>query len=108
MIVDKRNSVAFTRVEFLSNKVNKEQLISLNLLSVTFIKSPRITVFQSKGDADVLIVQKAIEKAKSDEVTVYADDTDILILLCHHYDATKHYTIYFCTQRAQKRQLRRK
>ncbi len=42
-------------------------------------------VHQSPGDADTIIVACALQYATQGiEVTVIADDTDILILLMHH------------------------
>ena len=41
--------------------------------------------YQSYGDADVLIVEKAIQKARDgDIVTIAADGTDILVLMLYH------------------------
>ncbi|KAJ8050970.1 hypothetical protein HOLleu_04363 [Holothuria leucospilota] len=38
----------------------------------------------AEGDADVLIVQTAIESAESHQTIVVGDDTDLLVLLCFH------------------------
>ena len=42
-----------------------------------------------EGDADTEIVNATIISALQDEVTVFADDTDILILLLHFMNITK-------------------
>ena len=42
-----------------------------------------------EGDADTEIVNATIIFALQDEVTVFADDTDILILLLHFMNITK-------------------
>ena len=41
-------------------------------------------VFECPSDADTTIVKVAIDIAKSKNVTVYSDDTDVLCLLAHH------------------------
>lgn len=38
------------------------------------------------GDADTMIVQLALEKAKESDVVVHSTDTDIFIALIYHYD----------------------
>ena len=38
----------------------------------------------AKGDADVLIVQTAVQCAVSGQTILVGDDTDLLVLLCYH------------------------
>lgn len=54
----------------------------------------------ASNDADVKIVQTAVEYAKSKKVTVIGEDRDLLVLLCFHVDL-KSYTIYFRTEPKQ-------
>ena len=42
-------------------------------------------VYQSESDANILIVKTALEQAVDSSFVVYADDTDILVLLCYHW-----------------------
>ena len=42
----------------------------------------------AEADADLDIVKTAISFAESQEVVVMGEDTDILILLCHHASLT--------------------
>ncbi len=68
---------------FLSNERNKSQFIAL--LS-HHLKADNQIVHQSSGDDDTMIVACALEYATQGiEVTVIADDTDILILLIYHW-----------------------
>ena len=68
---------------FYSNKDNKAQFI---LLLSRYLKSNGQTVHNSTGDADTLIVNCALQIAMDgQEVNVVADDTDVLILLMHHW-----------------------
>ena len=71
------------RETFLNNHVNKDQFIKL--LCKKLLQSG-INILQSKGDADVLIIKKAIEEATKYGVDVVAEDTDILILLIYHWN----------------------
>lgn len=66
---------------FLSNKKNKQSFI--NLLSRTLEQNGRHTK-HATGDADVLIVQTTIQYAQTANTVLAGDDTDLLILLCHH------------------------
>ena len=68
---------------FLSNEGNKCQFISL---LHQYLESDGQIVHTSRGDADTLIVTKALSyAAQGKEVNVVADDTDILVLLMYHW-----------------------
>lgn len=69
---------------FLSNEGNKAQFI---LLLSRYLESDAQTVHNSTGDADTMIVACALQMAMegNKEVYVVADDTDVLILLMHHW-----------------------
>ena len=49
------------------------------------MNSRNIATFQSTGDADTLLVSTAIAACSSHNIAVIGEDTDILILLIHHY-----------------------
>ena len=89
---------------FLSNEGNKAQFISL--LS-RYLKSDGQIVHNSTGDADTMIAASALEIAtEGKEVNVVADDTDVLILLMHHWrDGME--DIYFLSEpkKSQKKGL---
>jgi len=68
---------------FLTNSNNKVLFVAL--LSEG-LRLAGCTVCQATDDADTLIVKTALDHAKSDRpVTVVADDTDILVMLVHHF-----------------------
>jgi len=71
--------------DFLSNKENKQKFI--NLLSGKLELSGSTTL-HAEGDADLLIVQTAIQSAQSVATVLIGDDTDLLVLLCYHADVT--------------------
>lgn len=71
---------------FLANEHNKAQFISLLCY---YLKENSQVVGQSAGDADGMIVERAIQLAREGNVvTVVADDTDILVLLLYHWKET--------------------
>ena len=66
---------------FLRNKQNKQRFI--NMLSEK-LKEAGCDNIHAAGDADVLIAQTVVSVSATRNTVVIADDTDILILLCHH------------------------
>ena len=76
---------------FLANNTNKQDLI--NMLGNQLEKN-KCTVHHAPGDADLLIVQKAVESATMVDTVVVDDDTDLLILLCYHVSLDSH-RMYF-------------
>ena len=91
------NMILTTNQEtFLSNHVNKDQFIKL--LCQKLLQSG-INTLQSKGNADVLIIKKAIEEVTKKDVDVVAEGTDILILLIYHWNQHEDlHKIYFDTE----------
>jgi len=70
--------------DFLSNKVNKQRLI--NFLCGK-LEMAGCSTFQAKGDADTLIVRTAVDSAQLVDTVLVGDDTDLLVLLCHHAES---------------------
>ncbi len=66
---------------FLRNKQNKQKFI---YMLGRYLSMAGCQVYHSKGDADLDIVQKTIECASSSDTALVGDDTDLLVLLCHH------------------------
>ena len=46
-------------------------------------------VFHDTADADLLIVQKAIESAQTTDIVLVGDNTDLLVLLIYHKGCNK-------------------
>ena len=87
--------------EFLANDKNKSQFI--DLLRQCLSRDGH-NVKQSENDADTLIVKSALDSAHSGHVTtVVADDTDLLVLLLHHFQSTAMADIFLLSE-ASKRQ----
>jgi len=71
---------------FLANSQNKTAFISF---LVKHLKDANVQVMEATGDADTQICSTAIHKAADVEtVTVVADDTDVPILLTHHWQTS--------------------
>ena len=87
--------VTTEREEFLRNTANKVQFIDF---LINAFKREKINVFQSDGDADVMIVTEAIKLAAEKTITVFCDYTDVLVLLTYHWSPFI-CDIYFRTER---------
>ena len=69
---------------FMANAKNKQRLINLIGHKMT---ETGIEVEHSAGDADYTIAISACKRYPARPVTVVTEDTDVLVLLLHHYDA---------------------
>ena len=87
---------------FLANERNKSQFIKL--LSC-HLKADNQVVHQCSGDADTMIAAYAIQYATQGiEVTVIANDTDVLILLVYHWQKEMA-NIYFLSEMKSQKKL---
>ena len=80
---------------FLANTRNKQMFISL-LGSV--MEKHGLRVKHASGDADYDIAMAACASAHTKPVIVVASDTDILVLLLHHYKHTRHEPVFLQTR----------
>ena len=78
--------LSMKKANFLANSVNKQQFI--NMLGSYLQK--KCKVYRALGDADVLIVQKAVESARVVDTVLIGDDTNLLVLLCYHASLHSH------------------
>lgn len=74
-------SVTFSDDMTLSNSSNKQSFI--NMLS-SYLQKIGCQTHHSQADADLLIVQAAVESARRANTVLVGDDTDLLILLCYY------------------------
>ena len=66
---------------FLSNPLNKHRFIGI---LKNHLQSQGIVVFQSQKDADLMIVQKAVQLIDpGNSMVMFGDDTDLLVLATH-------------------------
>ena len=73
--------ITMTKSEFLMNKINKQRFV--NMLGETLEKN-NCKSYYASADADILMVQKAVESATTTKTVLVSDDTDLLVLLCYH------------------------
>ena len=59
----------------------------------------KINVHHADDDADLLVVQTALDFAKQNSTKVISEDTDILVLLCHHIKTCHKQVIYQSAKR---------
>ena len=80
--------------QFLANRQNKQCFIFM--LSEELIKN-NCEVHHASGNADLLIVMKAVQSANSSNTVLVGDDTDLIILLCHHSSIESH-DLFLCPE----------
>ena len=98
--INEENSVPFSQDRFLSNTENKANFI--NFISRHLIKSGYSTI-NFPGDAHRTIVKTALDMANTGRghVTIVADDTDITVMLVHHWQSNMS-DVYFFQERWNK------
>ena len=100
--IDVKASIIFqhNQQEFLANEQNKSKFITL--LS-RHLQGYGHVVDQSLNDADTLIVKRALQSARADQSTVVvADNTDIVVLLLHHYHKDEMANIFFQSEATRR------
>ena len=93
------SKLSMNKDNFLLNKENKQAFIEC---LITYMNSRNITAFQLTGDTDNLLVRTAIAACSSHNFAVIGEDTDILILLIHHYVNSLQNDIFFMTDKNLK------
>ena len=73
--------------QFLANQKNKQQFIFM--LSAELDKS-NCKTYHASGDADLLMVQKAVQSAATSTTVLVGEDTDLIALLCYHASLDSH------------------
>ena len=79
--------VTTKKEQFLANKENKQRFIFM--LSEELQKK-NCQTHHASGDADLLIVLKAIQSATTTNTVLVGDDTDLIVLLCYHASLDSH------------------
>ncbi|CAH3022720.1 unnamed protein product, partial [Porites evermanni] len=82
---------------FLSNCENKQRFI--DMLS-SKLQEHGVKTLHAESDADLLIVQTAVDSAANSATTVVGEDTDLLVLLCLHADV-KSQPLFFKSEKKQ-------
>lgn len=80
-------TVQYKKDDFLNNEENKQHFI--HFLSDKQERAGCDTN-HAVNDADVLIIKAAVASARTKTTVVIGDDTDLLVLLLYHADASTH------------------
>ena len=104
VVFDSGMLISLKKKDFLSNQENKQRFI--NLLAEK-LRIAGCNVLQAPGDADLLIVQTAVQEARTRTTVLVGDDTDLLVLLIYHgqMDASDLFFIPEPKQRSNKRRV---
>ena len=86
-------------VFFLLCKSNKSRFIKF---LANYLEENNLTTIQAKGDADLLIVQTAVEQSYNSKIKLIGEDTDLLVLLIHHVSRHSHQIILINEGRSGK------
>ena len=67
----------------------------------TELEKNNCKTYHAPGDADLLIVQKAVQSATTSKTVLVGEDTDLIVLLCYHASLDSH-DIFFSPETHQK------
>ena len=84
--------LSMSKEKFLLNKENKQAFLKH---LTAYMNSNGIKSVQSHADADLLIASTAVDRNLTTNVIVIGKDTDLLILLLHHYQGKDSHKLYF-------------
>ena len=56
----------------------------------TELEKSNCKTYHAPGDADLLIVQKAVQSATTSKTVLVGEDTDLIVLLCYHASLDSH------------------
>ena len=87
MTVAAKITTTMKKDQLLANQKNKQQFIFM--LSTELEKS-NCKTDHAPGDADLLIVQKAVQSATISKTMLVGEDTDLIVLLCYHVSLDSH------------------
>ena len=76
---------------FLANKANRQRMIMINVGAK--LEANGYKIVHSGGDAEQMIVQMALQPTQKQD-TIVVEDTDLLILLCHHASLESHKIVF--------------
>ena len=86
-----------SKVKFLSNPDNKS--MSVKFLGDVLEENIYIKCLHARDDCDTLIIKTALEKVANNDIEIFAEDTDILVMLVHHSPKVRN-ALYFTTSSA--------
>ena len=94
-------NLTITKEAFLTNVKNKKRFV--HFLG-GHLEASGCQVFHAKEDADLLIVNKTLEEAERKDAVLVGDDTDLLVLLLHHFSADNK-RVFFAPEQKKVRKI---
>ena len=92
--------LSMKKATFLSNSTNKQRFI--NMLGC-YLEEKKSKVYHTPRDADLLIVEKAVELSTVIDTVLVGDDTDLFVLLCYHASIESYSIFFFFFTRTQEK-----
>lgn len=89
--------------QFLANRMNKQQFI---FMLSSELERRNCKTYHAPGDADLLIVQKAVQSATTSNTVLVGDDTDLIVLLCYHASLESHDLFFYPEPKRNTKKLR--
>lgn len=93
VLFDETMHVPMNQEKFLANRRNKHRFISMLLQKLA---TANIAAKQARDDADVLIIETALEISHANTAVVVGEDVDLLVLLIAR--ASSHQRFFFLNQ----------
>ena len=87
MTVAANMTTTMKKDQFLASWKNKQQFI---FMLNTELEKNNCKTYHAPGDADILIVQKAVQLATTSETVLVDEDTDLIVLLCYYSSLDSH------------------
>ena len=103
VVLTPQTVVSLRKKDFLANKANKQRFPSL---LGSFLEKAGCSTIHAKTDADVPIVETAVQVAKSTTAVLVGDDTDLLVLLLYHVDMDGHEVFFRPEPKATAKKMR--
>ena len=103
VVLTPQTVVSLRKKDFLANKANKQRFLSLLR---SFLEKAGCSTIHAKADADVPIVETAVQVAKSTTAVLVGDDTDLLGLLLYHVDMDGHEVFFRPEPKATAKKMR--
>ena len=73
--------------QILASQKNKQQFI---FMLNTELEKSNCKTYHVPGDADILIVQKAVQSVTTSKTVLVGEGTDLIVLLCYHSSLDSH------------------
>ena len=86
-------SATVTVTANMTTTIKKDQFWPTKRISINSffcLEKCNCKIYHATGDADLLIVQKAVQSAVTNKTVLVGEDTDLIVLLCYHANLDSH------------------